>query len=223
MRLLVMGPPGSGKGTQSKLITEKYGIPHISTGDMFRTAMREQTPLGIEAASYIDNGLYCPDDLTIKLISERLSRPDCEHGFLLDGFPRTLPQAIALDAVLGERGNNLSHVLKLDIDSYMIIKRLSGRRICPTCEISYHVDFNPPKTEGICDECGGKLIIRSDDKPKTAIKRLEVYLQNTYPIMDHYDQKNILHHIVGVGEIDKVFTRFEKVLDNGTSNGDHHS
>lgn len=223
MRLLVMGPPGSGKGTQSKLITEKYGIPHISTGDMFRTAMREQTPLGIEAASYIENGLYCPDDLTIKLISDRLSRPDCEQGFLLDGFPRTLPQAVALDDVLGERGNSLSHVLKLDIDSYMVIKRLSGRRICPKCEISYHIDFSPPNVEGICNECGGKLIIRGDDKPKTAIKRLEVYLQNTYPIMDHYDEKDILHHIVGVGEISKVFSRFEKVLNNGITSDDSSS
>jgi adenylate kinase len=210
-----MGPPGSGKGTQSKLITEKYGVPHISTGDMFRTAIREQTPLGIEAASYIDRGVYCPDDLTIEIIRERISKPDCTKGFLLDGFPRTLPQAVALDRVLSEQGTTLSHVLKLDIDSYMIVKRLAGRRICPTCEISYHINYSPPKTEGVCDVCAGKLITRSDDKPKTAIKRLEVYLQNTYPIMDHYDQKDILFHIVGVGEIQKVFSRFEKVLDNG--------
>jgi len=222
MRLLVMGPPGSGKGTQSKLITEQYGIPHISTGDMFRTAMREQTPLGLEAASYIDKGLYCPDDITVKLIRERISQPDCANGFLLDGFPRTLNQAVALDQMLAEQGTALSHVLKLDIDSYMIVKRLAGRRICPKCEISYHVDYSPPEVDGICDECGGKLMTRSDDKPKTAIKRLEVYLQNTYPIMDHYDQKDILHHIVGVGEIPKVFSRFQKVLNN-EMNGENGS
>jgi adenylate kinase len=213
MRLLVMGPPGSGKGTQSKLITEKYHIPHISTGDMFRSAIRAKTPLGLEAKSFIDKGLYCPDDLTIKLIRERISQPDCKRGFLLDGFPRTLPQAVALDNALAEQGTALSHVLKLDIDSYMIVKRLSGRRICPKCEVSYHVEFNRPKVEGICDECRTELITRSDDQPETAIKRLEVYLQNTYPIMDYYDQHDLLHHIVGVGEIEKVFSRFEKILD----------
>lgn len=213
MRLLVMGPPGSGKGTQSKLITEKYHIPHISTGDMFRSAIRAKTPLGLEAKSYIDKGLYCPDDLTIKLIRERISQPDCKRGFLLDGFPRTLPQAVALDKALAEQDTTLSHVLKLDIDSYMIVKRLSGRRICPKCEVSYHVEFNPPKVEGICDDCGSALITRSDDQPETAIKRLEVYLQNTYPIMDYYDQHDLLHNIVGVGEIEKVFSRFEKILD----------
>ncbi len=213
MRLLVMGPPGSGKGTQSKLITEKYHIPHISTGDMFRSAIRAKTPLGLEAKSYIDKGLYCPDDLTIKLIRERISQPDCKRGFLLDGFPRTLPQAVALNKALAEQDTTLSHVLKLDIDSYMIVKRLSGRRICPKCEISYHVEFSPPKVEGICDDCGTELITRSDDQPETAIKRLEVYLQNTYPIMDYYDQQDLLHHIVGVGEIEKVFSRFEKILD----------
>ena len=208
-----MGPPGSGKGTQSKLITEKYHIPHISTGDMFRSAIRAKTPLGLEAKSYIDKGLYCPDDLTVKLIRERISQPDCQRGFLLDGFPRTLPQAVELNKALAEQGTALSHVLKLDIDSYMIVKRLSGRRICPKCEISYHVDFNPPIKEGECDECGTALIIRSDDQPETAIKRLEVYLQNTYPIMDYYDQQDLLYHIVGVGEIEKVFSRFEKILD----------
>ena len=213
MRLLVMGPPGSGKGTQSKLITEKYHIPHISTGDMFRSAIRAKTPLGLEAKSYIDKGLYCPDDLTIKLIRERISQPDCKRGFLLDGFPRTLPQAVALNKALAEQDTALSHVLKLDIDSYMIVKRLSGRRICPKCEISYHVEFSQPKVEGICDDCRTELITRSDDQPETAIKRLEVYLQNTYPIMDYYDQQDLLHHIVGVGEIEKVFSRFEKILD----------
>ena len=208
-----MGPPGSGKGTQSKLITEKYHIPHISTGDMFRSAIRAKTPLGLEAKSYIDKGLYCPDDLTIKLIRERISQPDCTRGFLLDGFPRTLPQAVALNKALAEQNTALSHVLKFDIDSYMIVKRLSGRRLCPKCEVSYHEDFSPPKVEGVCDDCGTALITRSDDQPETAIKRLEVYLQNTYPIMDYYDQQDLLHHIVGVGEIEKVFSRFEKILD----------
>lgn len=214
MNMLIMGPPGSGKGTQSKLLTEEYGIPHISTGDMFRQAMKEETELGLLAKSYIDKGQYCPDDVTIEIVHERLLKDDCKNGFLLDGFPRTLKQALALDDMLASDGKKLDHVLKIDVDSYLIVKRLAGRRICPDCEASFHVEFAPPKVEDVCDHCGATLKRRSDDNPETAIKRLEVYLQSTYPLIEYYDDRELLRPVFGVGTIEKVFTRFKRVLDS---------
>lgn len=212
MNMLIMGPPGSGKGTQSKMLVEEYGVPHISTGDMFRTAMREKTDVGLLAKKYIDRGMYVPDEVTIKIVQERLKQDDCSEGFLLDGFPRTIYQAERLDEILKGMGRKLDHVFKIEIDSYLIIKRLSGRRICPKCESSFHMEFHPPKVKGICDECGTELTTRSDDTPETAIKRLEVYLLNTYPLIEHYEDQDLLRNIMGFGTIERVFFRIQREL-----------
>ncbi len=212
MNMLIMGPPGSGKGTQSKMMVEEFGVPHISSGDMFRTAMREKTKVGLLAKKYIDRGMYVPDDVTIKLVEERLLQPDCAKGFLLDGFPRTIYQAERLDEFLKSQGKQLDHVFKIEVDSYVIVKRLSGRRICPKCETSFHLEFNPPKQKGICDVCGTELTVRSDDTPETAIKRLEVYLQNTYPLIEFYEDQGLLRNIMGFGTIERVFFRIKREL-----------
>ncbi|XMB86608.1 adenylate kinase [Mycoplasmatota bacterium WC44] len=212
MNLLIMGPPGSGKGTQSKLISEKYDVPHISTGDMFRTAMREQTKVGKLAQKYIDRGMYVPDEVTIKLVEERLQEEDCKKGFLLDGFPRTIYQAEKLDELMENMGKKIDHMFKIEVDSYVIVKRLSGRRICPKCESSFHLEFNPPKVKGVCDKCGSELTVRSDDTTETAIKRLEVYLKNTYPLIEYYEDKNLLRNIYGLGTIDRVFFRINREI-----------
>jgi adenylate kinase len=210
--MLIMGPPGSGKGTQSKLMVKEFDVPHISTGDMFRTAMREKTEVGLLAKKYIDRGMYVPDEVTIRLVEERLKQPDCDKGFLLDGFPRTIYQAERLDEILTKMGRKLDHVFKIEVDSYVIIKRLSGRRICPKCEESFHMEFHPPKVKGVCDNCGSELTVRSDDTPETAIKRLEVYLQNTYPLIEYYEDKGLLRNIMGFGTIERVFFRIKREL-----------
>ncbi len=212
MNMLIMGPPGSGKGTQSKLMIEEFKVPHISTGDMFRTAMREETEVGLLAKKYIDRGMYVPDEVTIRLVEERLKKDDCKEGFLLDGFPRTIYQAERLDEILKGMGKKLDHVFKIEVDSYVIIKRLSGRRICPKCEASYHMEFHPPKVKGICDNCGAELTVRSDDTPETAIKRLEVYLKNTYPLIEYYEDQELLRNIMGFGTIERVFFRIKREL-----------
>lgn len=210
--MLIMGPPGSGKGTQSKLMVKEFDVPHISTGDMFRTAMREKTEVGLLAKKYIDRGMYVPDEVTIRLVEERLNQPDCDKGFLLDGFPRTIYQAERLDEILSKMGRKLDHVFKIEVDSYVIIKRLSGRRICPKCEESFHMEFHPPKEKGVCDNCGSELTVRSDDTPETAIKRLEVYLQNTYPLIEYYEDQGLLRNIMGFGTIERVFFRIKREL-----------
>jgi adenylate kinase len=212
MNMLIMGPPGSGKGTQSKMMVEEFNVPHISTGDMFRTAMRKETEVGLLAKKYIDRGMYVPDEVTIRLVEERLNQPDCANGFLLDGFPRTIYQAERLNEILNGMGKKLDHVFKIEVDSYVIIKRLSGRRICPSCEASYHTEFHPPKQKGVCDECGTELTIRSDDTPETAIKRLEVYLKNTYPLIEYYEDQELLRNIMGFGTIERVFFRIKREL-----------
>lgn len=212
MNMLIMGPPGSGKGTQSKMMVEEFNVPHISTGDMFRTAMRKKSEVGLLAKKYIDRGMYVPDEVTIRLVEERLNQPDCENGFLLDGFPRTIYQAERLNEILNGMGKKLDHVFKIEVDSYVIIKRLSGRRICPSCEASYHTEFHPPQQKGVCDECGTELTIRSDDTPETAIKRLEVYLKNTYPLIEYYEDQDLLRNIMGFGTIERVFFRIKREL-----------
>lgn len=207
-----MGLPGAGKGTQAERIVEKYDIPHISTGDMFRLAIKEGTELGQKAKSYMDEGALVPDEVTIGIVKERLSKDDCQKGFLLDGFPRTLAQAEALDDLLSSMNRSIDYVLHVDVEKDELIQRLTGRRICPECGTAYHVIFNPPKVEGVCDKDGATLIQREDDQPSTVKNRLEVNLEQTQPMLDFYSNKGDLVTINGSQEIDKVFSDIDEKL-----------
>lgn len=204
MKTLLMGPPGAGKGTQAVILAEKLGIPHISTGDMFRRAVKEQTPLGVEAKRYMDSGQLVPDEVTIGIVRERLAETDCANGFLLDGFPRTVFQAEALDDILTKLGTNLDVALNIDVDSEALIGRITGRRMCRNCGKPYHVTFSPSKVEGRCDACGGELYQRDDDKEETVRKRLEVYNAQTLPLLDYYKAKGIVVNVDGNQPMEKV-------------------
>jgi adenylate kinase len=212
MNIIVMGLPGAGKGTQADNIVEKYDTPHISTGDMFRAAISEGTELGIKAKSYMDQGALVPDEVTIGIVRERLSKPDCDKGFLLDGFPRTVPQAEALDALLSDMGRKIEHVLNIEVDPDELVKRLTGRRICRVCGTSYHLQFNPPKVEGVCDKDGGELYQREDDNPETVKNRLEVNMTQTAPLLAFYNAKSVLSNIDGQQDIDDVFKELDAIL-----------
>ncbi|ASF37755.1 Adenylate kinase [Halobacillus alkaliphilus] len=212
MNLILMGLPGAGKGTQAEKIVEKYNIPHISTGDMFRLAIKEGTALGKEAKSYMDKGELVPDEVTIGIVRERLSKPDCKEGFLLDGFPRTIAQADALENLLSDMDDTLDHVLHIDVPKDQLIERLTGRRICPTCGATYHVVFNPPKEEGKCDHDGSELIQREDDQPETVRKRLEVNVEQQQPLLDFYRDKGYLVSFEGDKDINDVFKNIDEVL-----------
>jgi len=205
MRLILLGPPGAGKGTQASRIVEKYSIPHISTGDIFRKNIKEGTELGKKAKEYMDKGLLVPDELVVAIVEDRLKEDDCQKGFLLDGFPRTVNQAEALDKVLQNMTTSLDKVINIKVDKGILVERAIGRRICKECGMTYHVEFNPPKTEGKCDVCGGELYQRNDDKEETVAKRIEVYLNETAPLIDYYKNKSILVDIDGEQHIDKVF------------------
>lgn len=207
-----MGPPGAGKGTQAALIVKEYNIPHISTGDMFRDAMASNSDLGKQAKSYIEKGLLVPDELTIQIVKERLSQPDCQNGFLLDGFPRTLVQAEAFDKILEEMSMDIDCVLNVDADYDLIARRIAGRRMCPKCNAGYHVENLKPKVEGICDNCGTPLIIRKDDNPETVKNRLQVYDTQTRPLLAYYAKKNILRTIDGNENIDTSFKQVKSIL-----------
>ena len=212
MNLILMGLPGAGKGTQAEKIVEKYAIPHISTGDMFRSAIKEGTALGNEAKTYMDKGELVPDEVTIGIVKERLSKPDCEKGFLLDGFPRTVAQAEALERLLNEFYTKLDYVLHVKVPTEKLIERLTGRRICPTCGATYHVEFNPPKQEGICDHDGTELIQREDDQPETVKNRLDVNIEQTQPLLDFYEDKGYLVAIDGDQDIDEVFNQIDDTI-----------
>ena len=212
MRLLIMGRPGAGKGTQAVNIREFYEIPHISTGDMFREAIKEGTKLGLLAKSYMDQGGLVPDDVTIGIVKERLLKDDAKKGFLLDGFPRTILQAEALDSFLNEQGIKLDAVLNVDVPAEKLIRRMVGRRVCKTCGATYHVEFNPPKKDGICDNCGATLIQRADDTEATAKNRLEVYDRNTAPLLEYYEKQNILKVVNGDKPLDEVFESIKESL-----------
>lgn len=217
MNIVLMGLPGAGKGTQADKIVEKYGIPHISTGDMFRAAIKEGTELGVKAKSFMDQGALVPDEVTIGIVRERLSKPDCDNGFLLDGFPRTVTQAEALDALLEDMGKRIEHVLDIEVDTEELVARLSGRRICKVCGTSYHLIFNPPKVEGICDKDGGELYQRADDNPETVMNRLEVNMNQTAPLLDFYGEMGVLTKIDGQQDIDQVFKDLDAVLQGNTN------
>jgi len=212
MNILFMGPPGAGKGTQAERIVAEFGIPHISTGDAFRLAMKEGTPLGLKAKEYVDQGLLVPDDVTNGIVRERLQQDDCERGFLLDGFPRTLAQAEALDGMLNEAGRRIDHVISLVVDRDMLLKRLTGRRICKSCGATYHILFNPPKQEGVCDKCGGELYQRSDDTEEKVGTRLDEYLSKTEPLLRYYRDQGLLREVNGEQEIDAVTAQITSIL-----------
>lgn len=205
MRIVILGPPGAGKGTQADFIIEKYNIPHISTGDIFRENIKNGTELGLKAKSYMDKGLLVPDELVIDIVNDRLKKDDCKNGFLLDGFPRTVAQAVSLDAELDKNGCGLDSVVNIDVDSNILIDRAVGRRVCKTCGATYHVEFNAPKKEGICDKCGKDLIQRDDDTAETVKTRIGVYFDQTSPLIDYYKAQNLLLNVNGAQDIKKVF------------------
>lgn len=205
MKLVLLGPPGAGKGTQAKLISTNYSIPHISTGDIFRKNIKEKTSLGIEAKHYLDQGLLVPDEVTIEIVKDRLKLDDCKKGFLLDGFPRTVKQAEALDAFLAEDNNKIDFALLIDVPDSFILKRMTGRRVCSNCGASYNILFNPPKIEGKCDICSGKLVQRKDDVEATVKERIEIYKQQTLPLIHYYSVKGNLSKLDGTEKIEKVF------------------
>lgn len=212
MKIILLGPPGAGKGTQAKLISEKFDIPHISTGDIFRKNISEKTPLGIEAKRYIDNGQLVPDDVTIGIVEDRLTEDDCKNGFLLDGFPRTTMQAEALDSFLNSNGRNIDTALLIEVPKEFILERMTGRRVCPSCGASYHVKFNTPKNEGKCDICGNSLIQRKDDTESTVKERLDVYDKQTQPLIQYYKGQNKLSVVAGTEEINQVFENICDIL-----------
>lgn len=212
MNILFMGPPGAGKGTQAERIVSEFSTPHISTGDAFRAAMKQGTPLGVKAKEYVDQGLLVPDDVTIGIVKERLQEDDCKNGFLLDGFPRTISQAEALDEILASMGRKLEHVVNLEVDRSLLLARLTGRRICKACGSTYHLIFNPPTQESVCDKCSGELYQRSDDTEEKVGTRLDEYLNKTAPLLDYYRNKGLLRQVDGEQEIDQVTAAISTIL-----------
>lgn len=216
MYILLMGPPGAGKGTQAAQLVEQYAIPHISTGDMFRAAVKEGTELGLKAKACMDAGQLVPDEITIGIVKERLAKPDCKEGFILDGFPRTLEQADALTRTLTELGIQLTQVINIDVPAEELIQRLTGRRICRGCGATYHVVFNPPKGAA-CDKCGGELYQRNDDSNDTVSRRLQVYAEQTQPLIAYYRERGIYTDIDGTQGIDKVLADISQSLKDATA------
>ena len=212
MKIIMLGAPGAGKGTQAKKIAEKYSIPHISTGDIFRANIKNGTELGMKAKTYMDQGLLVPDELVVDLVVDRLGQDDCVYGCVLDGFPRTIPQAEALDAALTKAGQAVDYAINVEVPDENIVKRMSGRRACVNCGATYHIVYAPTKVENVCDTCQGELILRDDDKPETVQKRLNVYHEQTQPLIDYYTKKNILVEVDGTVDIDDVFAAIVKVL-----------
>lgn len=212
MNLVLMGLPGAGKGTQAEKIVQKYGVPHISTGDMFRAAIKDETDLGLKAKSFMDKGELVPDEVTIGIVRERLSKDDCEKGFLLDGFPRTVAQADALENILSDLNKKINYVVNIDVDQSILMERLTGRRICKDCGATYHLVFNPPAKDGVCDRCGGELYQRADDNEATVQNRLDVNIKQTKPLLDFYETKGYLRNIDGQQDINKVFSDLDALL-----------
>lgn len=212
MKIIMLGAPGAGKGTQAKKIAGKYSIPHISTGDIFRANIKNNTELGQKAKTYMDKGELVPDELVVDLIMDRFKNPDCKNGYVLDGFPRTIPQAEALDKALKAQGENVDFAINVEVPDDNIINRMSGRRACVGCGATYHIVYNPTKVEGICDACGEKLILRDDDKPETVKNRLSVYHDQTQPLIDYYKKANVLAEVDGTQDMEVVFNDIVKIL-----------
>ena len=212
MNIIMLGAPGAGKGTQAKLIAEKYGVPHISTGDIFRANIKNGTELGKEAKEYMDKGLLVPDELTVRLLLDRVVQDDCKNGYVLDGFPRTIPQAEVLDKELTKLGDSVDFAVDVDVPDENIIRRMSGRRACLNCGATYHIVNIPPKKEGICDVCGSELVLRDDDQPETVKNRLKVYHEQTQPLIEYYTGKGVLRTVDGTLPMEEVFDAIVKIL-----------
>jgi adenylate kinase len=212
MNIVLLGPPGAGKGTQAKRLIEKYGIPQVSTGDMLRAALKEGTPLGLEAKKYMDQGALVPDSVVIGLVKERIQKPDAAKGYMLDGFPRNVSQAEALDSMLKELTQKIDHVVCVEVPSKDLVGRLTGRRTCRSCGSGFHVLFDPPKVEGKCDKCSGELYQRDDDNEATVTSRLKVYDEQTKPLIDYYEKQSKLRRINGVGDMSEILQRITSVL-----------
>ncbi|MCH5260892.1 MAG: adenylate kinase [Lachnospiraceae bacterium] len=212
MKIIMLGAPGAGKGTQAKMIAEKYGVPHISTGDIFRANIKNGTQLGMEAKQYMDQGLLVPDELTVKILLDRVAQDDCQNGYVLDGFPRTIPQAQVLDKALTELGDKIDYAIDVDVPDENIVKRMGGRRACLSCGATYHIEHIPPKAEGICDKCGQELVLRDDDKPETVQNRLNVYHEQTQPLIDFYKEKGVLKTVDGTMDMKDVFAAVMTIL-----------
>jgi adenylate kinase len=212
MNIILLGPPGAGKGTQAKRMIERYGIPQISTGDMLRAALKEGTPLGLEAKKFMDQGQLVPDSVVIGLVKERIQKSDCKKGYMLDGFPRNVSQAEALDTMLSELGQKVDDVISIEVPSEELVGRLTGRRTCRNCGAGFHVMFDPPKKDGVCDKCSGELYQRDDDNETTVKSRLDVYDKQTKPLIDYYQKQTKLRAIPGVGAMEEIFGRITTVL-----------
>ena len=212
MKIIMLGAPGGGKGTQAKMIADNYGVPHISTGDIFRANIKNGTELGMEAKKYMDQGLLVPDELTVRILLDRVAQDDCKNGYVLDGFPRTIPQAEVLDSELTKLGDHIDYAINVDVPDENIVKRMSGRRACLTCGATYHIEHVPPKKEGICDVCGSELVLRDDDKPETVKNRLNVYHEQTQPLIDFYTEKGVLKTVDGTVPMEEVFAAITAIL-----------
>ena len=214
MNLILLGGPGAGKGTQAKKLIDEFKIPQISTGDMLRAAVAEKTELGLKAKELMDKGALVPDSVVIGLVEERLAKPDCKSGYILDGFPRTVPQAEALDKVLSKLGQQIDHALSIEVENDELVKRLSGRRTCRSCGAMFHLMFSPPDKEGVCDKCKGELYQRDDDNEATVRNRLKVYEEQTSPLISFYKEKNLLREVDGSGSIDDIYSRLKSLIRN---------
>ena len=214
MKIVMLGAPGAGKGTQAKMICDRFGIPHISTGDIFRANIKNGTELGMEAKKYMDEGKLVPDELTVRILLDRVAKDDCKDGYVLDGFPRTIPQAEVLTSELNKMEDHIDYAINVDVPDENIVNRMGGRRACVKCGATYHMQYIPPKKEGICDTCGSEIILRDDDKPETVQKRLTVYHDQTQPLIEYYEKAGVLKNVDGTQEMSKVFADICKLLED---------
>lgn len=212
MKIIMLGAPGAGKGTQAKMIADTYGLPHVSTGDIFRMNIKNGTQLGMEAKTYMDQGLLVPDELTVRILLDRVGQDDCKNGYVLDGFPRTIPQAEVLEDALTKLGDQIDFAINVEVPDENIIRRMGGRRACLSCGATYHIEHVPPKKEGICDVCGQELVLRDDDKPETVKNRLRVYQEQTQPLIDFYTKKGVLRTVDGTQDMQDVFSAIKEIL-----------
>ncbi|MDE7178188.1 MAG: adenylate kinase [Lachnospiraceae bacterium] len=212
MKIIMLGAPGAGKGTQAKMIADTYGLPHVSTGDIFRMNIKNGTQLGMEAKTYMDQGLLVPDELTVRILLDRVAQEDCKNGYVLDGFPRTIPQAEVLEDALTKLGDQIDFAINVEVPDENIIRRMGGRRACLSCGATYHIEHVPPKKEGVCDQCGQELVLRDDDKPETVKNRLQVYHEQTQPLIDFYTKKGVLKSVDGTQDMQDVFAAIKEIL-----------